>query len=217
MMHPLLILGVGPHAAEMAQLVERINAAQPMWRLIGFVAPAGHRGHAAIAATGLPVLGGAAVLSRHERCHLAFDHEFRDPIDVPRQRWATLIDPTAMVAHNARLGAGCVVYPHAFIGADAQIGDRLFMLAGAAINHDDHLGENVTLCSGATLAGSVNVGDNAYLGQACSVRQHVNIGRGSVVGMGAVVLKDVPAGSTVAGNPARLLTTHARSTRDGNF
>ncbi len=210
MMKPLIILGVGPHAVEMAQLVERINAAKPTWALVGFVAPAGHPGHAAIAATGFAVLGGAAVLARHEACHLAFDHEFRDAIDVPRQRWATLIDPTAMVAHSARLGAGCVVYPHAFIGAGACVGDRLFMLAGAAINHDDQLGDNVTLCSGATLAGSVKVGDNAYLGQACSVRQHVNIGAASVVGMGAVVLKDVPAGSTVAGNPARLLTTDAR-------
>jgi acetyltransferase-like isoleucine patch superfamily enzyme len=44
-----------------------------------------------------------------------------------------------------------------------------------------------------------------YLGQGCTVRQELRIGAGSLVGMGAVVVRDVPPGSVVAGNPARRL------------
>ena len=37
------------------------------------------------------------------------------------------------------------------------------------------------------------------------IRQGLSIGPGATVGMGAVVTKNVPAGATVAGNPARFL------------
>jgi acetyltransferase-like isoleucine patch superfamily enzyme len=37
------------------------------------------------------------------------------------------------------------------------------------------------------------------------IRQRVQIADGALVGIGAVVLRDVAAGATVVGNPARLL------------
>jgi acetyltransferase-like isoleucine patch superfamily enzyme len=49
------------------------------------------------------------------------------------------------------------------------------------------------------------VGAGAWVGPNACVRQRVTIGRGALVGMGAVVLKDVEAHTTVAGNPARVI------------
>jgi UDP-perosamine 4-acetyltransferase len=49
------------------------------------------------------------------------------------------------------------------------------------------------------------VGDFAFIGAGATVLPRLKIGRGAVIGAGAVVTKDVPAGSTVAGNPARQL------------
>jgi acetyltransferase-like isoleucine patch superfamily enzyme len=45
----------------------------------------------------------------------------------------------------------------------------------------------------------------AHIGAGATVRQLINIGEGAVVGAGAVVVKDVPAGQTVIGNPAKRL------------
>jgi acetyltransferase-like isoleucine patch superfamily enzyme len=56
-----------------------------------------------------------------------------------------------------------------------------------------------------TLAGGLYVEADGYIGQGCQIRQQLRIGRKSLIGIGAVVVKDVPAGSVMVGNPARLL------------
>jgi hypothetical protein len=52
----LLILGVGVHAAEMAEIVERVNAASPTWRLLGYLAPEAR--DAGTRLNGYSILGG---------------------------------------------------------------------------------------------------------------------------------------------------------------
>ena len=118
---------------------------------------------------------------------------------------ATLIDPSCFVSRSARIGAGSVVYPGCFFGLRAVVGSRFFCLSGSIVNHDCSIGDDVCICSGVSLAGHVRVEDFCYLGQGCNVKQFVTIGERSLVGMGSVVLKDVPPGSVMAGNPARRL------------
>jgi acetyltransferase-like isoleucine patch superfamily enzyme len=55
----------------------------------------------------------------------------------------------------------------------------------------------------------VRVGDYAFIGMNVTVLPGVSIGRGSVVGAGAVVTRDVPDETVVAGNPARVISTTA--------
>ena len=65
------------------------------------------------------------------------------------------------------------------------------------------LGEHVHVAPGAMLGGGVRVGPLAHIGLCATVRDHVNIGPGATLGMGAVVVRDVAAGVTVMGVPAR--------------
>ena len=51
------------------------------------------------------------------------------------------------------------------------------------------------------------IGENCFIGGNSLILPGVQIGDGCVVGAGSVVTKDVPAGSVVAGNPARILQT----------
>lgn len=51
----------------------------------------------------------------------------------------------------------------------------------------------------------VIIGDNVWLGQGATILKGVTIGDGAIVATQSVVTKDVPAGSIVAGNPAKVI------------
>jgi UDP-3-O-[3-hydroxymyristoyl] glucosamine N-acyltransferase len=44
-----------------------------------------------------------------------------------------------------------------------------------------------------------------WLGPNCSIMNKINIGNNCFIGLGAVVIKDVPPGAVMAGNPAKII------------
>jgi bifunctional N-acetylglucosamine-1-phosphate-uridyltransferase/glucosamine-1-phosphate-acetyltransferase GlmU-like protein len=202
-MRDLLILGAGVHAAEMVEIIERINQVKKTWRLLGFLSPDEKMWGEEL--NGLRVLGPQEKLREHSGADLVPDNSWPWPFSVPRERLVTIVDPSTFVSRTATIGVGGVFYPHCYVGLKARVGDGVFALSGSVINHDDVVEDHCVLASQATLAGSVHVEPECYLGQSCTVRQYLRIGRKSMIGMGAVVVKDVPPGSTMAGNPARAL------------
>lgn len=208
-MSPLIILGAGPHAYEMADMVRQCNRAAPTWDLLGFLVPEAQAGRVGEqSACGDVILGTYADRTRYPEARLVPKVNRGCP-DMPRERLASLIAPGTFVAGSARIGGGSVIYPNCFVGRNARLGERCFVLSGSVINHDDCLEEEVTVCSGVTLAGFVHVETGCYLGQACTIVQYVRIGRGSLIGIGAVVLRDVPPNGVMVGNPARRLGDRA--------
>ena len=55
------------------------------------------------------------------------------------------------------------------------------------------------------LAGGVKVGNGVSIHPRATIAKGVKIGDGATIGIGSVVLKDVPAGASVFGNPARII------------
>lgn len=50
-----------------------------------------------------------------------------------------------------------------------------------------------------------NIGDNVFIGAGARILGGITIGDGAVIGANAVVIKDIPAGATAVGIPARLV------------
>lgn len=72
------------------------------------------------------------------------------------------------------------------------------------IAHNCVIEESAMVVACAEVSGSVRVGKRSWLGPNCSIIDRISIGDDCVVGMGAVVLKSLPNGSVVAGNPAKM-------------
>lgn len=73
------------------------------------------------------------------------------------------------------------------------------------IAHNVRIGSDCQVVAGAVIGGSAVIGDRVFIGMGALIKNKVRIGNDAIIGMGAVVTKDVPAGETWVGNPARKL------------
>ena len=124
----------------------------------------------------------------------------------------TLIAPTAEVLGHCELGEGAILCPHSLVTVNTRIGCFAHLNLYAYVEHDCVLGDFVTLAPRASCNGNVVIEDGAYIGTGAILRQGtpgqpLRIGAGATVGMGAVVTRDVAAGVTVVGCPARPMMT----------
>lgn len=162
--------------------------------------------------TDLPVLGGEELLS--DPAFLAA-HEVFVGIGDGRRRTlsaavlarggtvATVIHPAAIVSASAKIGVGTVISAGVVVQMDAIVGRYCSLNTACTVDHDNVLEDGVNIAPGAHLAGGVQVGDGAFIGIGATIKGWLRIGAGATVGAGAVVLREVPDGATVVGNPAK--------------
>lgn len=94
---------------------------------------------------------------------------------------------------NARIGSGTRIGHVSYIG-DAELGERVNVGAGTITCNFDGYGKHQT-----------TIGDDVFIGSDSMLVAPVTLENGSRTGAGAVVTKNVPAGKTVVGIPARVI------------
>jgi UDP-perosamine 4-acetyltransferase len=114
------------------------------------------------------------------------------------------VSPNAVLSPSVRLGAGVAVMAGVVINACSRIGNGCIINTGATVDHDCIIGNWAHIAPGANLAGCVTVGEGAFLGIGSRAIPKVSIGEWATVGAGGVVVRDLPAGVTAIGVPAKV-------------
>lgn len=136
---------------------------------------------------------------------------------IPR---TTRVWQYSVVLKGALIGADCNLCAHTLVEGDVVIGDRVtiksgvYLWDGMRIADDVFIGPNATFTNDLLPRSKVYpdafmhtvIERGASIGANATILPGLRIGESAMVGAGAVVIKDVPAGATVVGNPARIVS-----------
>jgi sugar O-acyltransferase (sialic acid O-acetyltransferase NeuD family) len=211
-MRPLYILGTSGLAREMALLFQAVE--QSEWMLAGFIGAdrsevGKNLGFAAV------VGDDEWLLDQRASCGIVIGVGFpavRERIAAryrgsgDRFDYPNFIHPTAVLDRTlVKLGHGNMVTAGCVFTCDIEVGDFNLFNLQTTVGHDARIGDCCVFNPSVNISGGVQIGDGVLVGTGAQVLENRVIGARATVGAGAVATKDVAAGDTVVGIPARPL------------
>ena len=121
------------------------------------------------------------------------------------------VGPFVEIQRGVTIGRLCKVESHSFICEHVTIGNDVFIGHGVMFTNDKYpVIKSPVVFEKTIIDDGVSIGSGAVIGPGVHIGQH------ALIGAGAVVLKDIPAYTTAAGNPARIIRTFADLTERNN-
>ncbi len=153
------------------------------------------------------------IITNYPGLHAIWAHRMANKLWKRNLKWLARTISTVM-----RWFTGVEIHPGATIGRRFFIDHGM----GVVIGGTAEIGDDVTLYQGVTLGGTSwnagkrhpTLGNNVVVGAGAQVLGPILVGEGSKIGSNSVVVKEVPANSTVVGIPGRIVVSKSQEQID---
>ncbi|WP_379953142.1 acetyltransferase [Dokdonia sp. R78006] len=214
-MKDIVIAGAGGFGREVKFIIDRINAVNPTYNLLGF-----YDDNTDLPSTinGVPLLGTTKDLINYNKTiNVVLG------VGVPKIKeiivnslkenklitFPVLIDPSSIIGYdNIHIGGGTVICAGVVVTCDIKIERFVTLNLSCTVGHDTVINEFSSFMPSVNISGEVNIGKSVYVGTGAKIINQLEIGADTIVGAGAVVAKSLPEKCTAVGIPAKPIKFH---------
>lgn len=192
----------------------RPRARVAVYRLIGFLTDSELGAHAVMSVDVAPCLFDGV----HMKIHPLSDVQSRSIGERTTVWQYVVILPDAVIGEDCNINALCLIENGVVMGNRVTVKSGVHLWEGLTIEDDVFLGPNVTFTNDKYPRSKhypdqfqrTRIKKGASIGANATILGGITIGENALIGAGAVVTKDVPAGQTWVGNPARAVSARQR-------
>ena len=209
-MKDILIYGFGGFGHEVACIINYINAAEPTWRIVGYIDDGVEVG--TVCRYG-KVLGNIDTLNAWETpvsVAIAvgspkYLEEIPSKIANPLVDFPNIIAPNVFYfdKESVVMGKGNIVTFGCRFSCDIHMGDFNVLDGYISFGHDVMIGNHNMLFPEVRISGQTTIGDKNYFGSCCFAAQGLKIGNENRFGAGTYILRKIKDGGFYMGNPAK--------------
>ncbi len=107
-------------------------------------------------------------------------------------------------ATGLKMGQGAMFDFEVRVGVDTSFGDFVIVQSTVVIGYQVKVGAYSTINSFVFIGGGAEIGEDVVINPHATILPGVKVGDGAVIGAGSVIMRDVPPGVTMIGNPAKI-------------
>ncbi len=126
-------------------------------------------------------------------------------LNIPQEKLATIIHPSAFIGYNAVIEPGAMIMANSYVGTATKIGKCALLMSNTVVGHNTQIGDFCHLSVGCVVSSYVKIAEASDIALNATVLEKITIEKNAVVGAGAMITKDIKENQIVVGNPQRVL------------
>jgi sugar O-acyltransferase (sialic acid O-acetyltransferase NeuD family) len=207
----LFIIGASSLGREIESWLELIPSEKRDWEIAGFLHSFKEKSPLEGYSSSYSILGSWEdyPLSKEDYCLIAVSNPlWRKKLYLYLENKSTLftfIAPNATIGKYNKIGDGSIICPNSIISTNVNLGKCVFINFGSQIGHDVNIGDFTSIMTNIDIAGNCTIGSEVFIGSNSVIIPKIKVEENSVIGVGSVVINNVKKGTTVFGNPAKVI------------